>query len=159
MKGAVLCDNINENIYTVIHKYYSMHVPMFLCCMMYAYLQSQIKEPGTCFMSFRLSRFGFVIKNEGPGDRSPTVPTRTSPPYPLYFILKQVSYLFPPYLLVWKDESSVAVHGRLAYAPQEPWIQSGTVQENILFGKRMDRKRYIPNTLLCLSSTPPEDLP
>ncbi|CAN0370120.1 unnamed protein product, partial [Ascophyllum nodosum] len=41
-----------------------------------------------------------------------------------------------------RDETSVRVEGRLAYAPQEPWIQSGTVRENILFGKRMDRERY-----------------
>ncbi|CAN0234369.1 unnamed protein product, partial [Hapterophycus canaliculatus] len=36
----------------------------------------------------------------------------------------------------------VSVPGGLAYASQEPWIQSGTLRENILFGRRMDRKRY-----------------
>ncbi|CAM9207978.1 unnamed protein product, partial [Sphacelaria rigidula] len=36
----------------------------------------------------------------------------------------------------------VSVGGRVAYAPQEPWIQSGTVRDNILFGKPMDRRRY-----------------
>ncbi|CAM9714184.1 unnamed protein product [Sphacelaria rigidula] len=35
----------------------------------------------------------------------------------------------------------VSVGGRVAYAPQEPWIQSGTVRDNILFGKPMDRIR------------------
>eukprot|EP00903_Cladosiphon_okamuranus_P016201 g14950.t2 len=39
-------------------------------------------------------------------------------------------------------ERGVSVHGSLAYASQEPWIQSGTLRENILFGRRMDRKRY-----------------
>ena len=34
------------------------------------------------------------------------------------------------------------MEGSLAYASQEPWIQSGTLRENILFGRRMDRKRY-----------------
>ncbi|CAM9223666.1 unnamed protein product, partial [Hapterophycus canaliculatus] len=36
----------------------------------------------------------------------------------------------------------VSVQGSLAYASQEPWIQSGTLRENILFGRPMDRKRY-----------------
>lgn len=35
----------------------------------------------------------------------------------------------------------VSVGGRVAYAPQEPWIQSGTVRDNILFGKPMNRTR------------------
>lgn len=35
----------------------------------------------------------------------------------------------------------VYVGGKVAYAPQEPWIQSGTVRDNILFGKPMDRRR------------------
>jgi ABC-type multidrug transport system fused ATPase/permease subunit len=29
-----------------------------------------------------------------------------------------------------------------AYAPQSAWIQTGTVQENVLFGKEMDRELY-----------------
>lgn len=37
----------------------------------------------------------------------------------------------------------MSVQGSLAYASQEPWIQSGTLRENILFGRPMDRKRYI----------------
>ncbi|CAN0068521.1 unnamed protein product, partial [Discosporangium mesarthrocarpum] len=36
----------------------------------------------------------------------------------------------------------VTVEGNVAYASQEPWIQSGTLRENILFGKPMDWKRY-----------------
>ncbi|CAM9886717.1 unnamed protein product [Scytosiphon promiscuus] len=40
------------------------------------------------------------------------------------------------------SERDVEVPGKLAYASQEPWIQSGTLRENILFGRRMDRKRY-----------------
>ncbi|KAL2936008.1 ABC transporter C family member 3, partial [Bienertia sinuspersici] len=32
--------------------------------------------------------------------------------------------------------------GTKAYVAQSPWIQSGTVQENILFGKEMDLERY-----------------
>ncbi|CAM9996930.1 unnamed protein product, partial [Ectocarpus fasciculatus] len=40
------------------------------------------------------------------------------------------------------SEPGVSVLGRLAYASQEPWIQSGTLRENILFGRAMDQKRY-----------------
>uniref|UniRef100_A0A803L8V7 ABC-type xenobiotic transporter n=1 Tax=Chenopodium quinoa TaxID=63459 RepID=A0A803L8V7_CHEQI len=36
----------------------------------------------------------------------------------------------------------VKLCGTKAYVAQSPWIQSGTVQENILFGKDMDRQRY-----------------
>ncbi|CBN77893.1 conserved unknown protein [Ectocarpus siliculosus] len=40
------------------------------------------------------------------------------------------------------SELGVSVLGSLAYASQEPWIQSGTLRENILFGRAMDQKRY-----------------
>ncbi|CBN77890.1 multidrug resistance-associated protein-like protein [Ectocarpus siliculosus] len=36
----------------------------------------------------------------------------------------------------------VSVSGSLAYTSQEPWIQSSTIRENILFGRAMDQKRY-----------------
>ena len=36
----------------------------------------------------------------------------------------------------------VNVGGTLAYVSQSSWIQSGTVQDNILFGKTMDKTRY-----------------
>ncbi|KAL6313755.1 hypothetical protein AAG906_010174 [Vitis piasezkii] len=32
--------------------------------------------------------------------------------------------------------------GTKAYVAQSPWIQSGKIEENILFGKEMDRERY-----------------
>ncbi|KAM7280856.1 hypothetical protein ACFE04_007990 [Oxalis oulophora] len=32
--------------------------------------------------------------------------------------------------------------GTKAYVAQSPWIQSGKIEENILFGKQMDRERY-----------------
>ncbi|XP_057516666.1 ABC transporter C family member 3-like [Amaranthus tricolor] len=37
---------------------------------------------------------------------------------------------------------AVKMCGTKAYVPQSPWIQSGTVQENILFGKQMDAEKY-----------------
>ena len=32
--------------------------------------------------------------------------------------------------------------GTTAYVPQSPWIQSGKIQDNILFGKEMDHEKY-----------------
>ncbi|KAL8492102.1 hypothetical protein ACS0TY_023647 [Phlomoides rotata] len=36
----------------------------------------------------------------------------------------------------------IRVGGTKAYVGQSPWIQSGKIEENILFGKEMDRQRY-----------------
>ncbi|KAL8264253.1 hypothetical protein R6Q59_022383 [Mikania micrantha] len=41
-----------------------------------------------------------------------------------------------------KISGSVKVEGSKAYVAQSPWIQSGNIEDNILFGKKMDRKRY-----------------
>lgn len=32
--------------------------------------------------------------------------------------------------------------GKIAYVSQQAWIQNATLQDNILFGKPLDRKRY-----------------
>lgn len=39
-------------------------------------------------------------------------------------------------------EFQIQVFGKIAYVSQNAWIQTGTVQENILFGSIMDRQRY-----------------
>ncbi|CAJ2663686.1 unnamed protein product [Trifolium pratense] len=41
-----------------------------------------------------------------------------------------------------KTSGTVNVGGTLAYVSQSSWIQSGTVRDNILFGKPMDKTRY-----------------
>ncbi|KAL5975296.1 Canalicular multispecific organic anion transporter 2 [Asimina triloba] len=41
-----------------------------------------------------------------------------------------------------KLSGRVRVCGTKAYVAQSPWIQSGTIEENILFGKEMDREKY-----------------
>ncbi|KAL5989255.1 Multidrug resistance-associated protein 7 [Asimina triloba] len=39
-------------------------------------------------------------------------------------------------------EGTIEVRGRIAYVSQTAWIQTGTIQENILFGSPMDKERY-----------------
>uniref|UniRef100_A0A452UGV2 Multidrug resistance-associated protein 1 n=1 Tax=Ursus maritimus TaxID=29073 RepID=A0A452UGV2_URSMA len=41
-----------------------------------------------------------------------------------------------------KLEGTVCVKGSVAYVPQQAWIQNCTLQENILFGRALDPKRY-----------------
>ncbi|KAI5056210.1 hypothetical protein GOP47_0029731 [Adiantum capillus-veneris] len=45
-----------------------------------------------------------------------------------------------------KISGRVQVYGNIAYVAQTAWIQSGKVEDNILFGKPMDRQKY--NTVL-----------
>ncbi|XP_078432369.1 multidrug resistance-associated protein 3 [Wolffia australiana] len=41
-----------------------------------------------------------------------------------------------------KTSGCIRLHGTTAYVSQSPWIQSGKIEENILFGKAMERSRY-----------------
>ncbi|XP_065862553.1 ABC transporter C family member 3-like isoform X2 [Euphorbia lathyris] len=41
-----------------------------------------------------------------------------------------------------KISGMVKLCGTKAYVSQSPWIQSGTIEDNILFGKGMDKERY-----------------
>ncbi|KAJ1441278.1 P-loop containing nucleoside triphosphate hydrolase [Sesbania bispinosa] len=41
-----------------------------------------------------------------------------------------------------KISGTLKVCGTKAYVAQSPWIQSGKIEENILFGKEMDREKY-----------------
>ena len=36
----------------------------------------------------------------------------------------------------------IQVYGKIAYVSQIPWIQTGTILDNILFGSAMDSQRY-----------------
>nr|XP_027186555.1 ABC transporter C family member 10-like isoform X2 [Cicer arietinum] len=43
---------------------------------------------------------------------------------------------------VFKTKGTIDVHGKLAYVSQTAWIQTGTIQKNILFGSELDDQRY-----------------
>ncbi|KAI4565329.1 hypothetical protein MJT46_009672 [Ovis ammon polii x Ovis aries] len=40
------------------------------------------------------------------------------------------------------SQGQVSVHGRIVYVSQQPWVFSGTVKSNILFGKKYEKERY-----------------
>ncbi|KAM9674923.1 ATP-binding cassette sub-family C member 4-like [Dama dama] len=40
------------------------------------------------------------------------------------------------------SQGKVSVHGRIAYVSQQPWVFSGTVRSNILFGKKYEKEPY-----------------
>lgn len=43
---------------------------------------------------------------------------------------------------MYKSDGSVVIRGSIAYVPQNSFIMNATVRENILFGKRFDKRRY-----------------
>ena len=43
----------------------------------------------------------------------------------------------------------ISVTGKIAYMPQNPWLFSGTVQENILFGSDFDEQKYHATIEAC----------
>ncbi|KAH0813598.1 hypothetical protein GEV33_009192 [Tenebrio molitor] len=57
----------------------------------------------------------------------------------LKVILKEVSNL----------SGNLNIRGSLSYAPQEPWIFTGTLRENILFGENMDERKYQEIIKVC----------
>jgi len=50
-------------------------------------------------------------------------------------------------------DGTVNINGEISYAAQEPWLFTGTVRNNILFGEPFDRKRYYEVTKCCALST------
>nr|AIU41639.1 ABC transporter family protein [Hevea brasiliensis] len=50
---------------------------------------------------------------------------------------------------MWLIHGSVHSNGSLAYVPQVPWILSGTVRDNVLFGKSYESKRYSDTLKAC----------
>ncbi|KAI4354324.1 hypothetical protein L6164_003194 [Bauhinia variegata] len=58
-----------------------------------------------------------------------------------------------------KVSGTLRVCGTKAYVAQSPWIQSGKIEENILFGKEMDREMYDKVLEACSLKKDLEDLP
>ncbi|KAL5229212.1 hypothetical protein ABZP36_017477 [Zizania latifolia] len=48
-----------------------------------------------------------------------------------------------------KISGEVTVYGSTAYVPQTAWIQNGTIEENIMFGRPMHRERYREAIRVC----------
>nr|XP_043631930.1 ABC transporter C family member 8-like [Erigeron canadensis] len=57
----------------------------------------------------------------------------------LYAILGEIS----------KTSGTVGISGTIAYVSQTSWIQSGTIQDNILYGKPMERTKYEKAIMAC----------
>ena len=43
----------------------------------------------------------------------------------------------------------VIVSGKIAYTAQQPWVFSGTLRDNILFGKKFDPDKYKEALKVC----------
>ncbi|XP_028401691.1 multidrug resistance-associated protein 4-like [Dendronephthya gigantea] len=48
---------------------------------------------------------------------------------------------------------SVRISGRVAYVSQQPWVFSGTLKENILFGRTFDKTKYEEVVHVCALET------
>ena len=54
---------------------------------------------------------------------------------------------------------TVSVNGRVAYVPQIPWAFSGTMRDNILFGRPFDNRRYFEILDICCMLTDLNNFP
>lgn len=43
----------------------------------------------------------------------------------------------------------IHLSGSVAYVSQQPWVFSGTLKENILFGREYDKKKYDEVIRVC----------
>lgn len=57
------------------------------------------------------------------------------------------------------QSGTVSIQGSLSYASQKPWLFTGTVRNNILFGQIYDKRRYKEVVKCCALSTDFEQLP
>lgn len=58
-----------------------------------------------------------------------------------------------------KISGRVNTVGKIAYVPQQAWIQNATLQDNILFGRSMDQRRYDQVIRACALKPDIEILP
>lgn len=57
------------------------------------------------------------------------------------------------------SDGNLVVNGSVSYASQEPWLFTGTVRHNILFGQPYDQKRYRDVVKCCALTTDFQILP
>ena len=50
---------------------------------------------------------------------------------------------------MYKQRGKINVHGQLAYAPQQPWIQNASIRDNITFGLKYDEVFYKRVVKIC----------
>ncbi len=60
----------------------------------------------------------------------------------LLMAMLQEAGIFSPSSKKQLPQYNQPIVGRMAYAGQEPWVQSATIRENILFGSNFDTERY-----------------
>ena len=60
---------------------------------------------------------------------------------------------------MYKKSGSINIDGRIAYAPQQAWIQNTTIRENILFGAEFDETFYNKVIEVCALQSDLESLP
>ena len=66
---------------------------------------------------------------------------------------------FPTCLIATMEEYFLHFQGKVAYAPQQAWIQNNTVKGNILFGRQMDGTFYDRTLRACALGPDLEILP
>lgn len=57
------------------------------------------------------------------------------------------------------SQGQIHINGKISYASQEPWLFTGTVQSNILFGQPYDKDRYQNVVNVCALTKDFEQLP
>ena len=67
----------------------------------------------------------------------------------VYVLLLQTSLLHAILKELPVSSGTIMVGGAISYASQEPWLFTGSVKQNILFGQPMDRSRYRQVVRVC----------
>lgn len=47
------------------------------------------------------------------------------------------------------EAAPIRLSGSLSYVEQQAWIQNMTLRDNVLFGEKFDKKRYVETMIAC----------